>query len=144
MAHARDHEQAEEILGLGQGALPIGGFGVIGDHIHHTVEVINRCQRRDIRVAPAMINNEFGAVVAKGPQVGVIGIYRRADFLQSIFQVLVEIEGTEIPVRIIEHEPAKESFAAAPVQGHIGLAAGYPGGPATTRGFAAGNQAGIN
>ena len=144
MAHAWDHEQAEEILGLSQGALPIDGPGVVGDHVDHAVEIIDRCHGRNIRITPAMINNEFGAVVAEPPQIRIIGIHGGTDFFQGIFQVLVEVEAAKIPVGIIEHKPAEETFAAAPVQGPIRFTAGYPGGPATRRGFATGDQAGID
>src|SRR6516164_1719913 len=112
--------------------------------------VIYAVQRRDVRVAPAMVLNQLPAVVPKGAQVGVGGVENRGQLFVEELHVVVEAgrglepEGTDIPVRILENDVFEEGQPEVAVPARTRPRTRYPVTPAARPGLASRQQAGID
>ena len=94
MQHAGRHEQAH---GSSHISLATG-------RREHIVVVVNRVPRRENRVVPAVVEEEFAAVPDKLFQVGIDRVDGVVVQLVSKRDIGVVIERPVIPVRILKHK----------------------------------------
>ena len=65
--------------------------------IDHTLEIRNRGQRRNVRIAPTVIDDELATTRLHGPEVGIVCIHGVSGSLQSHRQIAVVVEAAEVP-----------------------------------------------
>src|SRR5688572_210040 len=99
MSHAGNQKQAIETVDF---RVLASGVGEALEERTHALVIVDRTNRRDRCIAPAMMLNQFAAIRAKRTQIRVRGIEHGPGFRVAKRDVPIEIQRSEIPVRLLE------------------------------------------
>jgi len=69
----------------------------------HTLVVSDRAERRDRRIAPTVILNQFSAICAEASEVWIRRIQDWSGLLVAERNVRIEVQRPVIPLRVLEN-----------------------------------------
>ena len=102
MTHSRRHVQSHRSMDFGR-----------AKRVHQPLVVIHRRSRRDVGIAPSVIDHELCAAIDELLDVWRGGAHYAAVGPSRLLQVLRDIERAEIPVRILEDHVLEEIIGHA-------------------------------
>src|SRR5580700_9770827 len=118
--------------------------------LHHALVVVNAVERRNVRVAPAVIVNQLAAASFEPGKIRIHRVKQSREFRVRIVDVAVEticrgeLERLVIPIRVIKDHELEEWKAKTGMTPLAWRIAGDVADPAPRTGFATGHQSGIN
>src|SRR5262245_57513563 len=101
MAHSGNHEQPIEIGDRSRRLT--SRVRKVRKKCPHALVIIDRAERGDRRIAPAVILEKLAAFGAKRPQIRACGVQNGAGLGITKTNIAVEVELAKVPLRILEH-----------------------------------------
>src|ERR1017187_2534493 len=131
MLHAGNHVEAHEAL---------SGTGAHG--VEHAVVIVDTVRRRDGRIVPTVIEDEFTAAGPKVVQIGFRGVEGARGLFVGGLHGGIDLGSERIPSRIFEHHVAEVILHIDGATAATGSIADEPGNPAAASVFGAGRVTG--
>src|SRR6266850_3490495 len=130
MLHTRDHEESNERARIALAHLR-----------HYALKVVDGVDGWKRRITPAVIQNQLAAARFESFQVRIDRIQSRTHLLVGKPGVFLEVEGFQIPGRIVVDHIRKSLCSEKELQPSVLTPTGYPRAPAARPCFAARQKA---
>src|ERR1051325_3055322 len=95
MGHARRHKETEAVVDVAAGAA--------GD-LPHLLVILDRRERRDLRVGPAVIHQQLAAAREERLEIRIARVDVAADALLELLRIAVGVELRDRPLRVVVDE----------------------------------------
>src|SRR5436190_848318 len=115
---------------------------LLGDGSHHALVVVDGVERRDRPVLPTVIHDDLSAASLQASEVRVGRVEDAGQLVIGDVDVAVEVEGPEVPARILEDHVGEKLVPEKELQRPAWRCAGDPDRPVARRGDGARRIAG--